>query len=95
VLMCGLLPGIPPGAGSMITVAIAAAAPRKRAASVLALICACWLVWLSWFRLCSWMCRGGLLTRRVIENSVPDIPDGLVHLIHGVADLAARGVIAQ
>jgi hypothetical protein len=31
----------------------------------------------------------------VIENSVPDIPDGLVHLIHGVADLAARGVIAH
>jgi len=41
------------------------------------------------------MSRGGLLTRRVIENSVPDIQDGLVHLIHGVADLAARGVIAQ
>jgi hypothetical protein len=31
----------------------------------------------------------------VIENSVPDIPDGLVHLIGGVADLAARGMIAH
>jgi hypothetical protein len=41
------------------------------------------------------MCRGGLLTRWVIENGVPDIPDGLVHLIHGVADRAARGVIAH
>ena len=92
--MCSLLPGVP-GAGSTIAVAAAAAAPRKQAASVLALICACWLVRLSWFRSCSRMRRGGLLTRRVIENGVPDIPDGLVHLIHGVADLAARGVIAQ
>jgi hypothetical protein len=42
--------------------------------------------------------EGGPLTRWAIQNSVPDIldiPDGLVHLIHGVADLAARGVIAH
>jgi hypothetical protein len=38
--------------------------------------------------------EGGPLTRWVIENSVRDIPDGLVHLIGGVADLGARGVIA-
>jgi hypothetical protein len=31
----------------------------------------------------------------MIGNSIPDIPDGLVYLIHGVADLAARGVIAH
>jgi hypothetical protein len=35
------------------------------------------------------------ITRQVIEDSVPDIPDGLVQLVHGVADLAARGVIAH
>jgi hypothetical protein len=40
------------------------------------------------------MCRGGL-TRRVIENIAPNIPDGLVYLIHGVADLAVRRVIAH
>ena len=92
--MCGLLPGVP-GAGSTIAVAAAAAAPRKRTASVLTLICACWLVWLSGSGCAPGCAEGGLLTRRVIENSVPDIPDGLVHLIHGVADLAARGVIAH
>jgi hypothetical protein len=31
----------------------------------------------------------------VIEDSVRDIPDSLVHLVHGVADLPARGVIAH
>ena len=35
------------------------------------------------------------ITRQVIEDSVPDIPDGLVQPVHGVADLAARGVIAH
>src|ERR1700691_4227261 len=39
--------------------------------------------------------EGGPLTRWVIENSVRDISDGLVHLICGVADVAARGVIAH
>jgi len=37
----------------------------------------------------------GLFTRRMIENGVPDIPDGLVHLVGGVADLVVRGVIAH
>ena len=31
----------------------------------------------------------------MIENGVPDIPDGLVQLTHGVADPAAHGVIAH
>jgi hypothetical protein len=39
--------------------------------------------------------EGGRSPRWMIGNNIPDIPDGLVHLIHGVADLAARGVIAH
>ncbi len=39
--------------------------------------------------------EGWPLTRRVIEDSVPDIPDGLVQFVHGVTDLAVRGVIAH
>ena len=41
------------------------------------------------------MSRGRPLTRRVIEDGVLDIPDGLVQLVGGVADLAVRGVIAH
>ena len=39
--------------------------------------------------------QGWPLTRGGVEDSVPDIPDGLVQLVHGVADLAVRGVIAH
>ena len=38
---------------------------------------------------------GAVAHGQVIENGVPDIPDGLVQFIHGVADLAAHGVIAH
>jgi len=88
--MHDLSSGVPDG-GSAITVAILTAPPRKRTASVLtvpagmAFLIQVVLVDVS--RGCS--------PRRVIGNSVPDIPDGLVHLFHGVADLAARGVIAH
>jgi hypothetical protein len=39
--------------------------------------------------------RGWALTGRVMEDSVPEIPDGLVQLVHGVTDLAAPGMIAH
>lgn len=39
--------------------------------------------------------RGGPLPAGVIEDSVLDSPDGLVQLVRGVTDLAARGVIAH
>ena len=38
---------------------------------------------------------GRPLACQLIEDGVPDVPDGLIQLIHGVADLATRPVIAH
>jgi len=35
------------------------------------------------------------ITRLLIEDGFPDIPDSLVQFVHGLADLGARGLVAH